>query len=78
MSIIVYSAPGCSTCELVKNFLTDKGYTFEVRDLLSNREYQKEVEALGMMGIPVTVVNGKAVKGFDAAALNKLLEDSAT
>ncbi|MFT9850452.1 glutaredoxin family protein [Aneurinibacillus sp. REN35] len=76
MSIIVYSAPGCSTCELVKNYLTDKGYTFEVRDLLSNQEYQKEVEAFGIMGIPVTVVNGKAVKGFDPAELNQLLQEA--
>lgn len=75
MSIIVYSAPGCSTCELVKNYLQEKGHAFEVRDLLSNQDYQKEVEALGIMGIPVTVVNGKAVKGFEPAELDKLLEE---
>jgi glutaredoxin-like protein NrdH len=73
-AIIVYSAPGCSTCELVKNYLKDKGYEFEVRDLLANREYQKEVEAFGILGIPVTVVNGKAIKGFDPTALEQLLQ----
>jgi len=76
MAIIVYSAPGCSTCELVKNYLRDKGYTFEVRDLLSNPVYQKEVEALGIMGIPATVVNGKAVKGFEPAELDNLLQEA--
>ncbi|BAU26119.1 glutaredoxin [Aneurinibacillus soli] len=75
MSIIVYSAPGCSTCELVKNFLREKEYDFEVRDLLANREYQKEVEAFGLLGIPVTVINGKAIKGFDPAALERMLTE---
>jgi glutaredoxin-like protein NrdH len=73
MQIIVYSAPGCSTCEMVKNYLKDGGYDFEVRDLLSNKEYQKEVENYGLMGIPVTVINGKAVKGFNPEALHSLL-----
>ncbi|WCN37722.1 glutaredoxin family protein [Aneurinibacillus uraniidurans] len=75
MSIIVYSAPGCSTCELVKNFLREKEYDFEVRDLLANREYQKEVEAFGLLGIPVTVINGKAIKGFDPGALERMLTE---
>jgi glutaredoxin len=76
MSIIVYSAPGCSTCELVKNYLKDKGYNFEVRDLLSNQEYQKEVEAFGIMGIPVTVINGKAIKGFEPVEFDRLLKEA--
>ncbi|AMA74450.1 MULTISPECIES: glutaredoxin family protein [Aneurinibacillus] len=76
MSIIVYSAPGCSTCEMVKNYLKEKGHTFEVRDVLSNRKYQQEVEALGVMGIPVTVINGKAIKGFEPAELDKLLSEA--
>lgn len=75
MSIIVYSAPGCSTCELVKNFLKEKNLDFEVRDLLANRDYQKEVEALGLLGIPVTVINGKAIKGFDPIALERMLTE---
>lgn len=75
MSIIVYSAPGCSTCDLVKNFLKEKNLDFEVRDLLANRDYQKEVEALGLLGIPVTVINGKAIKGFDPIALERMLTE---
>lgn len=75
MSIIVYSAPGCSTCELVKNFLKERNLDFEVRDLLANRDYQKEVEAFGLLGIPVTVINGKATKGFDPVSLERMLTD---
>ena len=32
--LIVYSAPGCRDCELVKEFLKEHQVSFEVRDLL--------------------------------------------
>lgn len=62
--VIVYSTDGCVECNFVKQFLNDEGISYEVRDVLKNRDYQKEVEKYGFMGIPVTVVGDKAVKGF--------------
>jgi glutaredoxin-like protein NrdH len=32
---------------------------------MSSVEYQQEVEKFGFMGVPVTVVGEKAVKGFN-------------
>lgn len=72
--LIVYSAPGCRDCELVKEFLKENQVTFEVRDLLTNREYQQEVEKFGFMGIPVTAVGDQAVKGFNPGELNRLID----
>ncbi|WP_044894037.1 glutaredoxin family protein [Bacillus alveayuensis] len=72
--VIVYSAQGCNECNMVKQMLTQEGIPFEVRDVLTNPEYQKEVEKLGFMGIPVTVAAGQVVKGFNPAELQKLIE----
>ncbi|MGD6778973.1 glutaredoxin family protein [Sutcliffiella horikoshii] len=72
--LIVYSAPGCRDCELVKEFLKEHQVSFEVRDLLANREYQEEVEKFGFMGIPVTAVGDQAVKGFNPEELNRLID----
>ncbi|EIJ80211.1 MTA/SAH nucleosidase [Bacillus methanolicus PB1] len=72
--IIVYSAQGCNECNMVKQMLTQEGITFEVRDVLADPEYQKEVEKFGFMGIPVTVVADQAVKGFNPTELKKLME----
>ncbi len=63
--MIVYSADGCVECTYVKQMLENEGIAFEVRDVLKNREYQKEVEKFGFMGIPVTVLGDRAVKGFN-------------
>ncbi|UQD53662.1 glutaredoxin family protein [Bacillus methanolicus] len=72
--VIVYSAQGCNECNMVKQMLTQEGIPFEVRDVLANPEYQKEVEKFGFMGIPVTVVEDQAVKGFNPTELKKLME----
>jgi glutaredoxin-like protein NrdH len=74
--VIVYSSEGCNECNMVKQVLTQEGIPFEVRDVLANPEYQDEVEKFGFMGIPVTVVGGQAVKGFNPEELNKLLEEN--
>lgn len=71
--VVVYSTKGCIDCELVKKLLAEKGVTFEVRDVMEKREYQEAVEKFGFMGVPVTVVGDKAVKGYQPDELLKLL-----
>jgi len=71
-AVVVYSTQNCIDCELVKQWLAAKGIAYEVRDVMSKREYQEEVERFGFMGVPVTVAGGKAVKGFQPAELEKL------
>ncbi|AST91358.1 glutaredoxin family protein [Sutcliffiella cohnii] len=63
--VIVYSTEGCVECTFVKKMLEEEGVQFEVRDVMSSAEYQKEVEKFGFMGVPVTVVGDKAVKGLN-------------
>jgi glutaredoxin-like protein NrdH len=72
--VIVYSAPGCNECDMVKQLLAQEGIPFEVRDVLTNPEYQMEVERFGFLGVPVTVVGDQAVKGFNPAELKKLVD----
>ncbi|TMW72041.1 glutaredoxin family protein [Alteribacter natronophilus] len=71
--VIVYSTKDCVECDLVKKMLDSKGVDYEVRDVMTSRDYQKEVETFGFMGVPVTVVDGEAVKGM-SPDLEKLIE----
>lgn len=73
-AVIVYSTKNCIDCDMVKNWLTTKGIAFEVRDVMTSRTFQEEVERFGFMGVPVTVVGDKAVKGFQPAELEKLVD----
>lgn len=72
-TVIVYSTKNCVDCNMVKEWLASKGVSFEVRDVMTSRVYQEEVERFGFMGVPVTVVGDKAVKGYQPDELEKLI-----
>ncbi|MCH6266774.1 MULTISPECIES: glutaredoxin family protein [Neobacillus] len=76
--VIVYTTNDCIECTMVKKVLTEEGIPFETRNVAENPEYQKEVEKYGFLGVPVTVVNNRAVKGFtnDLKELMELAKES--
>ncbi|MEH7546628.1 glutaredoxin family protein [Neobacillus vireti] len=63
-TVIVYTTKDCIECTMVKKVLTEEGIPFEVRDISKNDSFQKEVEQYGFLGVPVTVLNDRAIKGF--------------
>lgn len=73
MDVIVYTTPTCPYCHMVKDFLTEKGISFEERDVARNPAYAQElVRNTGQMGVPVTIINGEVVVGFDRGRLEQL------
>jgi len=63
--VIVYSTNDCIECTYVKRKLEEEGISFEVRDVSTSKQYQKELEQFGFLGVPVTVFGTKVVKGFN-------------
>ena len=55
---------------MVKEFLSQRGIDFEERDVSRNPAYAQElVRNTGQMGVPVTLIDGQAVIGFDRPQL---------
>ncbi|MDQ0416537.1 glutaredoxin-like protein NrdH [Croceifilum oryzae] len=73
MSVIVYSKPHCPECNVLKRFLRDYQIDFVVRDLSKNPKYVDEVKSMGFLGVPVTVINGKAIPGLQPDAILSML-----
>ncbi|MEH7353563.1 glutaredoxin family protein [Neobacillus drentensis] len=71
--VIVYTTNDCIECTMVKQVLTMEGIPFEVRDVSTSAANQREVEKYGFLGVPVTVVGQRAVKGF-TNELKELIE----
>jgi S1-C subfamily serine protease len=62
---------------MVKEFLSQRGTDFEERDVSRDPAYAQElVRNTGQMGVPVTLINGQAVIGFDRPQLEQLLAQS--
>jgi glutaredoxin len=59
---------------MVKDFLSQRGVSFQERDVSNNPAYAQEVvNNTGRMGVPVTIINQQAVIGFDRPRLEQLL-----
>ncbi len=61
-------------CDRVKEFLSQKQVEFTERNIAADPAAQAELEKLGYMTTPVTLVDGEVVVGFDRARLERLLE----
>ena len=73
--IKVYSTPTCPYCNVLKDFLTEKGIEFENVDLSQNEEAQKYIlEKTGKLAVPVTEIGNTFVVGFDKAKIIELLD----
>lgn len=66
MSVKVYSTPTCPYCLRLKKYLEDEGVSFESIDVSSDEPGLREmVNVSGQMGVPVLVIDGEVIVGFD-------------
>ncbi len=73
-NVIVYTSSTCPYCTLAKNHLTEKGVSYEEKNVSTDKEARKELMAMGHMGVPVIVIDGNEVVGFDKEKIDTLLD----
>jgi len=61
-------------CGKVKEFLSQNKVEFTDRNVAADETALAELEKLGYMTTPVTVIDGDAVVGFDVPKLRSLLQ----
>ncbi len=74
MDVKVYTTPTCGYCHQLKGFLQERGVPFEEKDVSRDRAAAQEmVNLTGQMGVPVAVIGGETVIGFDRPRIEALL-----
>lgn len=64
--IILYTAPRCSDCERLRDYMDRHGIAYELRDIKANPEYARELsEQTGKQGVPYLVIDGHWVRGYE-------------
>ncbi|HAH96534.1 MAG TPA: NrdH-redoxin [Firmicutes bacterium] len=72
--IKVYTTATCPWCTKVKSYLSDKGLEYQEIDVGRDSESVEEMIALtGQRNVPVTVIDGEVIVGFDREALDQQL-----
>lgn len=75
-SIVVYTTPTCVYCHALMSWFEEKGIAFEERDLSDEAVRKKAAKALGYepTSVPLTVINGKEIQGFNRPAIKRALK----
>jgi glutaredoxin 3 len=78
MSVTVYTTPTCGFCHQVKAYLNQRGVPFTEYDVSRDmRRAQEMVRVSGQQGVPVVVIDGQAVVGFNRPQIDRLLAQRA-
>lgn len=72
-NVVIYSSNTCGYCKQAKEYLQEKGVNYEEKNISKDPVARKELMQKGYMGVPVIVVNGEEIVGFDKARLEQLL-----
>jgi len=74
MSVIVYSTPSCSYCNLAKDYFKKNNIPYTDYNVAVNPSKAEEmVKKSGQMGVPVIDVNGRVIVGFNQNAIESAL-----
>lgn len=71
--VIVYSSDTCPHCVSAKEYLKEKGVEFEEKNVSKDVNARNELIEMGHMGVPVIVVDGEEIVGFDKARIDLML-----
>jgi glutaredoxin len=75
MKAILYTAPGCPFCVIVKNFLVSNKVSVKEIDVSKNAKLREQmVKKSGQENVPVTEIDGMVIVGYDLKKLKEALK----
>lgn len=79
MSVAVYTTPTCGFCHQVKAYLNQRGVPFTEYDVSRDPQAAAEMVRLsGQRGVPVVLIDGQVVVGFNRPLIDRLLAQRST
>ena len=72
--VFIYSTPWCSYCKIAKEYFKKNNIIYTEYDVASDvAKRQEMLDKTHQMGVPVIMIDGKIVIGFDRGKINQLL-----
>lgn len=72
--VVIYSSDTCPHCVSAKEYLNEREVEFTERNIQSDKEARKELMDMGHMGVPVLLIDGEEIVGFDKLKIDQLLD----
>lgn len=71
--VTIYTSNTWPYCVSAKDYLQEKGVAFVEKNIQTDPEARKELMRMGHMGVPVIVIDGEEIVGFNKAKMDELL-----
>ena len=65
----------CGYCKKVKQIFAQKGVAYKEFNIETSSQSKKEFKALGGNGVPLTLINGTAVHGYNPNKIKQLVSE---
>ena len=72
--VTIYTSPTCVHCKAAKAFMADNNIAYTEKDVAADTEARQWMLDHGYRGVPVIVVDGEEIIGFDQKKLSELLK----
>lgn len=73
--VILYATSWCGYCMKVRKIFNQKGIPYREFDIENSSQARKEFKSLGGKGVPLTLVNGEVVHGYNPNKITTLISD---
>lgn len=71
--VTIYTSNTCPYCVSAKEYFQEKGISYTEKNIQTDSEARKELMSKGHMGVPVIVIDGEEVVGFNKSKIDELL-----
>jgi len=73
--VIIYTSPTCIWCKKTKEWFKEHKVKYEEHDVsVDDKAREEMIEKSEQMGVPVVLVDGQVIVGFDEQALKRALK----
>jgi glutaredoxin len=73
LSVTLYATSWCGYCAKTREMFRTRGVPFKELDIEKSDAARTQFEKLGGHGVPVVVINGTVIHGYDRAEMERVL-----
>lgn len=74
--VVIYTRPGCRYCVLAKNYLNKNSINYTEYNIHDSKTAMQQFKALNGRGVPLIVIGGKTIRGYNPQAIQTALQGS--
>ena len=74
--VIIYTTKSCPYCYALRNLLNDYQIPYQEIDVVNSLRGKLAYQLLASPGVPISIINGQIIYGFDGELLTNALVDA--